>query len=146
MFTTVGHSTRSAEEIVVLLQTNDVRMLVDVRSRSRTNPQFNDESLPAVFEAKGSKSIYVSLGAEGNWAGLKKTMFGKTMHVMPITWRLKRSNRLCKARAYIYYAAHGDIVFTSDLVAVPSIDGLKRARCVRLQGAANYFSNERSRT
>jgi uncharacterized protein (DUF488 family) len=47
-FFTVGHSTRSFEEFVGLLRTARVRLVVDVRTvpRSRTNPQFNRDTLP----------------------------------------------------------------------------------------------------
>ncbi len=43
---TVGHSTRSLEELVSLLRAHGVERLVDVRSipRSRHNPQFNRET------------------------------------------------------------------------------------------------------
>ncbi|MDD5627658.1 MAG: DUF488 domain-containing protein [Elusimicrobia bacterium] len=44
---TVGHSTRSLEDLVALLRAHGIRQLVDVRSipRSRHNPQFNMETL-----------------------------------------------------------------------------------------------------
>jgi uncharacterized protein (DUF488 family) len=44
---TVGHSTRSFEAFVHLLQTYSIGLLVDVRTipRSRHNPQFNNDSL-----------------------------------------------------------------------------------------------------
>ena len=47
-FYTIGHSTRSIEEFVDLLQECDVRLVVDVRTvpRSRTNPQYNRDALP----------------------------------------------------------------------------------------------------
>ena len=47
-FYTIGHSTRSIEEFVALLQECDVRLIVDVRTvpRSRTNPQYNRDALP----------------------------------------------------------------------------------------------------
>jgi uncharacterized protein (DUF488 family) len=47
-FFTIGHSTRTLSEFIGLLKTSDVETLVDVRSipRSRTNPQFNQDSLP----------------------------------------------------------------------------------------------------
>src|SRR5207248_8669422 len=51
---TVGHSTRSVGELIVLLRDAGVDLLVDVRSvpRSRTNPQFNTDALPeALAEA-----------------------------------------------------------------------------------------------
>lgn len=47
-FFTIGHSTRTVEDFADLLRASDVRLLVDVRSmpRSRTNPQFNLDTLP----------------------------------------------------------------------------------------------------
>ena len=47
-FFTIGHSTRTIVEFVDLLRESRVDFVVDVRSmpRSRTNPQFNGESLP----------------------------------------------------------------------------------------------------
>ena len=48
LFFTIGHSTRSIPEFVDLLRASGVEQVVDVRSmpRSRTNPQFNQQSLP----------------------------------------------------------------------------------------------------
>ena len=45
---TIGHSTRPIEDFIALLQTHGVEELIDIRSvpRSRTNPQFNRETLP----------------------------------------------------------------------------------------------------
>jgi uncharacterized protein (DUF488 family) len=44
---TVGHSTRSLDELVAILRAHGVERLVDVRTipRSRHNPQFNRETL-----------------------------------------------------------------------------------------------------
>jgi uncharacterized protein (DUF488 family) len=46
---TIGHSTRTIEEFIRLLQVHDVTRVVDVRTipRSRHNPQFNRDTLPA---------------------------------------------------------------------------------------------------
>lgn len=51
-FFTIGHSTRSLEEFVSLLQRAQVGLLVDVRTvpRSRTNPQYNKDRLPNDLE------------------------------------------------------------------------------------------------
>jgi uncharacterized protein (DUF488 family) len=45
---TIGHSTRTIPEFVDLLQVGNVELVVDIRSvpRSRTNSQFNLETLP----------------------------------------------------------------------------------------------------
>ena len=50
-FYTIGHSTRSTEEFVELLQRCAIQKVVDVRAipRSRTNPQFNAEQIVATL-------------------------------------------------------------------------------------------------
>jgi uncharacterized protein (DUF488 family) len=50
-FFTIGHSTRSVEEVADLLQAVGADMIVDVRKmpRSRANPQFNGDVLPAAL-------------------------------------------------------------------------------------------------
>ena len=47
-FFTIGHSTRTIVDFAGLLQDSSVDLVIDVRSmpRSRTNPQFNQQSLP----------------------------------------------------------------------------------------------------
>ena len=48
---TIGHSTRPIDEFLELLRTNGVEQLVDIRTvpRSRRNPQFDRDSLPATL-------------------------------------------------------------------------------------------------
>ena len=52
---TIGHSTRGAGEFLSLLFEHGVSCVVDVRTvpRSRHNPQFNRETLPAGLGAEG---------------------------------------------------------------------------------------------
>lgn len=47
-FYTIGHSTRSIEEFVALLQAAEVTLVVNIRTipKSRTNPQYNEDVLP----------------------------------------------------------------------------------------------------
>jgi uncharacterized protein (DUF488 family) len=54
-FFTVGHSTRPLEDFIDLLVESGVDCVVDVRTmpRSRTNPQFNAETLPAALSQRG---------------------------------------------------------------------------------------------
>jgi uncharacterized protein (DUF488 family) len=54
-FFTIGHSTRSIDEFVALLMAAEVRLVVDVRTvpRSRTNPQFNRDTLPSSLASHG---------------------------------------------------------------------------------------------
>jgi uncharacterized protein (DUF488 family) len=52
---TVGHSTRPIEQFIALLEEHGIERLVDVRTvpRSRYNPQFNRDTLPAALEQAG---------------------------------------------------------------------------------------------
>lgn len=52
---TLGHSTRTLAEFLHLLQAHGVTRLVDVRTipRSRHNPQFNKDTLPAALRSAG---------------------------------------------------------------------------------------------
>ncbi|HAT30787.1 MAG TPA: DNA repair protein [Janthinobacterium sp.] len=51
---TIGHSNRPLDEFLDLLQKNDVGHVLDVRTvpRSRHNPQFNRDALPASLELR----------------------------------------------------------------------------------------------
>lgn len=62
---TIGHSTRSAGEFVEILRGFGVTRLVDIRSvpRSRTNPQFNLDVLPATLHRV--EIVYVHLASLG---------------------------------------------------------------------------------
>jgi uncharacterized protein (DUF488 family) len=52
---TIGHSTRSLEDLIAILKAHRIERLIDVRSvpRSRTNPQFNRHTLPAALAPHG---------------------------------------------------------------------------------------------
>ena len=52
-FFTIGHSTRPLDAFVGLLKEAGATCVVDVRTvaRSRTNPQYNSDTLPAAFAA-----------------------------------------------------------------------------------------------
>jgi uncharacterized protein (DUF488 family) len=52
---TVGHSNRSLEDFLHLLQSHQATLVVDVRKmpRSRNNPQFNGDTLPQVLHEAG---------------------------------------------------------------------------------------------
>lgn len=54
-FFTIGHSTRTLEEFVVLLRAAKVELVVDIRTvrRSRANPQYNDDSIAEGLAACG---------------------------------------------------------------------------------------------
>lgn len=58
---TVGHSTRSLEEFVHLLEAHGVTQVVDVRTvpRSRHNPQFNKATLPQALKKAGLRYLHM---------------------------------------------------------------------------------------
>ena len=61
---TIGHSTQTAEHFIELLQAHGISAIADVRSSpySRTNPQFNRETLRETLRQCGIP--YVFLGSE----------------------------------------------------------------------------------
>jgi uncharacterized protein (DUF488 family) len=71
-FHTIGHSTRSIEQFVDLLNSASVRLVVDVRTvpRSRTNPQYNRDVLPAMLAS--SDIGYEHITALGGLRGHSK--------------------------------------------------------------------------
>jgi uncharacterized protein (DUF488 family) len=54
MLYTVGHGTRSLDDLVKVLKDAEINILVDVRSypASRTNPQFNKSNMETHFSAQ----------------------------------------------------------------------------------------------
>ncbi|WGD53767.1 DUF488 domain-containing protein [Bradyrhizobium sp. CB1650] len=71
-FFTLGHATRSINEFVELLQSASVKRVVDVRTvpRSRTNPQYNLETLPQSLAAHAIR--YEHIAALGGLRGRKR--------------------------------------------------------------------------
>ena len=71
---TLGHSTRSADDLVDILLAFGVTRLIDIRSfpRSRTNPQFNLDVLPATLHGAGV--AYVALASLGGRRTKSKRM------------------------------------------------------------------------
>jgi uncharacterized protein (DUF488 family) len=69
---TVGHSTRTLEEFISMLQAHNIAQLVDVRTvpKSRRVPQFNSESLAVSLPAQ--EIDYVHLKALGGLRHSKK--------------------------------------------------------------------------
>jgi uncharacterized protein (DUF488 family) len=58
---TIGHSTRSIDDFIALLKAHNIELLADVRTipRSRRNPQFNADALPAPLAQAGI--VYVPM-------------------------------------------------------------------------------------
>jgi uncharacterized protein (DUF488 family) len=58
---TIGHSTRTLEDLIGLLQAHGVQVVVDIRTipRSRRNPQFNQDTLPASLTESGIGYVHL---------------------------------------------------------------------------------------
>ena len=67
---TIGHSTRTFEQFLALLQAFDIQMVVDVRTipKSRRYPQFGQDMLSPVLQAAGIGYTYL-----GSLGGLRHT-------------------------------------------------------------------------
>ncbi len=61
-FFTIGHSNRSLEEFIALLRPPRVNRVVDIRTipKSRSNPQFNKETLPDALVSFGISYEHVA--------------------------------------------------------------------------------------
>jgi uncharacterized protein (DUF488 family) len=58
---TVGHSTRTVDELATMLRAFDVSVLADVRTipRSRHNPQFEGEALREALQSRGIRYVHI---------------------------------------------------------------------------------------
>lgn len=58
---TIGHSTRTIEEFINLLESSNIQQLIDIRTipKSRHNPQYVKETLAASLAASGIDYIYL---------------------------------------------------------------------------------------
>jgi uncharacterized protein (DUF488 family) len=58
---TIGHSTRTIEELIAALQAHQIRTLVDIRAfpMSRRLPQFNRETLEASLREAGIRYVWM---------------------------------------------------------------------------------------
>jgi uncharacterized protein (DUF488 family) len=75
---TVGHSTHSLAEFIGILERAGVRTIADVRAmpRSRTNPQFNADVLPAGLASAGI--AYEHIAALGGLRSRRRDVAGDT--------------------------------------------------------------------
>jgi uncharacterized protein (DUF488 family) len=73
-FFTIGHSTRTLEEFVELLAEAEIGLLADIRkfTRSRTNPQFNEDHLAGALAIHGISYEHVAAlgGRRGKTPGV----------------------------------------------------------------------------
>ncbi|WP_313077666.1 DUF488 domain-containing protein [Melaminivora sp.] len=79
-FFTIGHSSRSLEEFLLLLEPAGVQRVVDIRKipRSRANPQFNQDAMPEALAPHGVAYEHLARlgGLRGKVAGVERDVNG----------------------------------------------------------------------
>ena len=162
---TVGHSTRSLEDLVQTLQADAIATLVDIRAfpMSRRLPQFNRENLATSLPAAGIRYVWMqALGGyrkkirgESPHVGLRNESFrnyadymltpefGNAMAELIALAERSRTAYMCAER--VYFRCHRMLV--SDwLVAhgheVMHIDGTGPVKPHRLTGEARMIDGE----
>jgi len=80
---TIGHSTRTSAELIKLIIAYKIQVLVDVRRypRSKTNPQFNSETIEQELKKNGVRYIW-----EEDLGGRRSGFGNKSMN---ICWKNK---------------------------------------------------------
>ncbi len=75
---TIGHSSRSLEELLEILEAWKIQLLVDVRSLpgSRKFPQFNRESLESALPGRGIEYLHLK-----GLGGLRKKRAGESVNM-----------------------------------------------------------------
>lgn len=113
---TIGHGTRSAGELIEILKTFGVSRVVDVRKmpRSRTNPQFNYETLPSTLAASDIGYTHMP-----GLTGLRKQAKSTTN----AAWRNK------SFRAYADYMQTPEFASNIDALIVMAKDQLLALMC-----------------
>ncbi|RKU04818.1 DNA repair protein [Burkholderia sp. Nafp2/4-1b] len=79
-FYTIGHSNRTLDEFVEMLDAVDIALLADIRkmTRSRTNPQFNEATLPDALATADIRYAHIAElgGLRGKSRGLPDEVNG----------------------------------------------------------------------
>ncbi len=72
MIFTIGHSTLEFSDFIVLLRSNEVSLIVDIRRypMSRRNPAFTREKLATTIPQNGME--YLHIESLGGWRGISK--------------------------------------------------------------------------
>jgi uncharacterized protein (DUF488 family) len=117
---TIGHSTRTLDEFVEILQAHAIALLVDIRTipRSRHNPQFNGDNLKRVLPRKGIAYLHFpDLGGlrkaqknsvNAGWRNASFRGFADYMQTRAFVSALRRLMQLGKSRRLALMCAEGN--------------------------------------
>jgi uncharacterized protein (DUF488 family) len=161
---TIGHSTRTLEELIELLRAHGIQRVIDIRTipRSRRNPQYNRETLGPSLRA--GRIGYVHLGKLGGlrrakpnsknigWHNASFRGFADYMQTAEFEAALKRAINLSKVKPSALMCAeavpwrcHRSLVadaLTARKFAVEHIMSATRASRHKLTGFARLRGKE----
>ena len=134
----IGHSTRTIEEFVRLLQAHAVTRVVDVRTvpRSRHNPQFNRDTLPASL-----KTTAIGYTHMAELGGLRRATRDSIL-ILASERNLQKFSSLCQAQ---YRKPTGGFfaAFTQS-GSTASVSASMASSCGRYQMTAAMLTNNTS--
>jgi uncharacterized protein (DUF488 family) len=117
---TIGHSTRTLDEFVEILQAHAIALLVDIRTipKSRHNPQFNKDNLTRDLPRKGIAYLHLpDLGGlrkaqknsvNAGWRNASFRGFADYMQTRAFVSALRRLMQLGKSRRLALMCAEGN--------------------------------------
>jgi uncharacterized protein (DUF488 family) len=144
---TVGHSTRSLDDLIETLHAHQIQTLVDIRAfpMSRRLPQFNRESLETSLPAAGIRYVWMKAlgGYRKNADYMLTSEFENAMAELVALAESSRTAYMCAER--VYFRCHRMLV--SDwLVAhgheVVHIDGTGPVKPHRLTSEGRIVNGE----
>ncbi len=116
----IGHSTRTIEDFIEILQAYSISSLVDIRTipKSRHNPQFNEEPLQAALEAKCIAYVHLKeLGGlrkakkdsiNTGWQNASFRGFADYMQTREFASAIRKLMRLAKLGRTVILCAEGN--------------------------------------
>jgi uncharacterized protein (DUF488 family) len=117
---TIGHSTRTLDEFVEILNAHAIALLVDIRTipKSRHNPQFNKDNLTRDLPRKGIAYLHLpDLGGlrkaqknsvNAGWRNASFRGFADYMQTRAFVSALRRLMQLGKSRRVAVMCAEGN--------------------------------------
>jgi uncharacterized protein (DUF488 family) len=117
---TIGHSTRTLDEFIGILQAHGISLLVDIRTipKSRYNPQFNADNLQRELPRKGIAYLhYPALGGlrkprkdsvNTGWQNASFRGFADYMQTRDFVSALRRLMRLGRSQRLVLMCAEGN--------------------------------------
>lgn len=144
----IGHSTRTIDDFIEILQAQSISMLVDIRTvpRSRHNPQFNEETLQSHLETKGIAYVHLKeLGglrkpkkdsANTAWKNASFRGFADYMQTRQFVCAVRKLMQLAKPRRVVIMWAEGN-PFRCHRSLVADALTVRKVRVLHLAGKAS---------